>query len=181
MPTPQGIPESTSPAEGLSTSESLATSESAAARSERPSSEETQVKISIGSRYDHIDLIQIVVDDALARLGLDDDARHWVGIAIREAVANAIKHGNRQDPAKEVDVELAVAGQEAVIRVHDRGEGFEPENVADPLTAENRMRTSGRGIFYMKSFMDDIQYLPRPEGGTMVVMRKRLSAGTPSA
>lgn len=136
--------------------------------------EETQVKISIGSRYDHIDLIQIVVDDALSRLGLDDDARHWVGIAIREAVANAIKHGNRQDPSKEVDVELAVAGDQAVIRVHDRGEGFEPEKVADPLTAENRLRPNGRGIFYMKSFMDDIEYYPRPEGGTVVVMRKRL-------
>lgn len=179
MPTPQGIPESTPPAESASPrSESP---QNGSAQSERPAPEQTQVKISIGSRYDHIDLIQIVVDDALARLGLDDDARHWVGIAIREAVANAIKHGNRQDPGKEVDVELAVAGDEAVIRVHDRGEGFEPEAVADPLTVENRLRTSGRGIFYMKSFMDDIQYHPRPEGGTMVVMRKRLKTETPSA
>ena len=79
-----------------------------------------------------------MLDDVLSRLGLDEDARHWVGIAIREAVANAIKHGNRKDPSKEVDVELAVAGDQAVIRVHDRGEGFEPEKVADPLTAENR-------------------------------------------
>ncbi len=157
MPTPEAIPESASPAE------------------------QTQVKISIGSRYDHIDLIQIVVDDALARLGLDDDARHWVGIAIREAVANAIKHGNRQDPSKEVDVELAVAGDQAVIRVHDRGEGFDLDAVADPLTAENRLRPNGRGIFYMKSFMDEIQYFPRPEGGTVVVMRKRLKAGEPNA
>lgn len=174
MPTPQGIPESAAPA-GAVSADGAATGEGV-----RPP-EQTQVKISIGSRYDHIDLIQIVVDDALSRLGLDDDARHWVGIAIREAVANAIKHGNKQDPDKEVDVELAVAGDEAVIRVHDRGAGFEPESVADPLTAENRLRPNGRGIFYMKSFMDDIQYLPRPEGGTVVVMRKRLKAAAPSA
>lgn len=177
MPTPQGIPESTPPAESASPRSEVSPS----AQNERAAPEQTQVKISIGSRYDHIDLIQIVVDDALARLGLDDDARHWVGIAIREAVANAIKHGNRQDPGKEVDVELAVAGDEAVIRVHDRGEGFEPDDVADPLTDENRLRPNGRGIFYMKSFMDDIQYLPRPEGGTMVVMRKRLKGETPPA
>lgn len=169
MPTSQGIPESPAPAGAAS----------ADATAQPP--EQTQVKISIGSRYDHIDLIQIVVDDALSRLGLDDDARHWVGIAIREAVANAIKHGNKQDPDKEVDVELAVAGDEAVIRVHDRGAGFEPAEVADPLTAENRLRPNGRGIFYMKSFMDDIQYLPRPEGGTMVVMRKRLKSAAPTA
>jgi serine/threonine-protein kinase RsbW len=140
-----------------------------------PKGEQTQVKISIGSRYDHIDLIQVVVDDALARLGLDDDARHWVGIAIREAVANAIKHGNRQDPDKAVDVELAVAGDQAVIRVYDQGQGFDLQEVADPLAPENRMKTSGRGIFYMKNFMDTVLYEHRPEGGTVVTMRKTIN------
>jgi serine/threonine-protein kinase RsbW len=139
--------------------------------------EEPQVKISIGSRYDHIDLISVVVDDALSRLGLDEDSRHWVGIAIREAVANAIKHGNRQDPDKNVEVELAVAGDEAVIRVQDRGEGFSIEQVADPLAEENLLRPNGRGIFYMNNFMDEVEYAQRPDGGTVVTMRKRLVAG----
>lgn len=139
------------------------------------SHEEPQVRISIGSRYDHIDLIALVVDDALARLGLDEDARHWVGIALREAVANAIKHGNQQDPDKKVDVELSVDGEQAVIRVCDHGEGFNPEEVDDPLAPENLLKPSGRGIFYMKSFMDDIEYSPRPEGGTIVTLRKRLA------
>ncbi len=138
--------------------------------------EEPQVRISIGSRYEHIDLIQVVVDDALARLGLDDDSRHWVGIAIREAVANAIKHGNRQDPDKQVDVELAVAEDIAVIRVVDRGEGFDPGTVDDPLAPENLLRPNGRGIFYMKSFMDDIEYSAHPEGGTVVTLRKRIAS-----
>ncbi|MEM9556771.1 MAG: ATP-binding protein [Acidobacteriota bacterium] len=138
-----------------------------------PRAEQTQVRIAIKSRYDHIDLIQVVVDDALARLGLDDDPRHWVGIAVREAVANAIKHGNQQDPDKEVEVELAVAGEEAVIRVHDRGEGFDPESVPDPLAPENLLRPNGRGIFYMRRFMDEITYA-RTATGTVVTMRKRL-------
>ncbi|MCG8457166.1 MAG: ATP-binding protein [Holophagales bacterium] len=146
-----------------------------------PTVEEPQVRISIGSRYDHIDLIQVVVDDALGRLGLDDDARHWVGIAIREAVANAIKHGNQQDPDKVVEVELAIAGEHAVIRVHDHGEGFDPESVGDPLAPENLLKPNGRGIFYMRNFMDEITYLPRPEGGTVVTMRKRLSQVEPEA
>ncbi|MEM1203606.1 MAG: ATP-binding protein [Acidobacteriota bacterium] len=139
-----------------------------------PSAEEPQVRIAIGSRYDHIDLIQVVVDDALARLGLAEDARHWVGIAIREAVANAIKHGNRQDPSKNVEVELSVSGDEAVIRVHDHGEGFDPTRVADPLAPENLLKPNGRGIFYMKNFMDEIDYSLRPDGGTVVTMRKKL-------
>ncbi len=138
------------------------------------SAEEPQVRISVASRFEHIDLIQIVFDDALARFGLDDDTRHWVGIAIREAVANAIEHGNRKDPNKEVDVELAFDGSEAIIRVHDQGEGFDPEEVDNPLDPENLLKPNGRGIFYMKSFMDGIEYEPRPDGGTVVILRKRI-------
>ena len=139
--------------------------------------EEPQVRIAIGSRFEHIDLIQVVVDDALERLGLDDDSRHWVGIAIREAVANAIKHGNRQDPEKEVEVELAIVGDEAIIRVVDQGEGFDLQTVEDPLAPENLLKPNGRGIFYMNNFMDEIEYGTRPEGGTVVTLRKQI-AGT---
>ncbi len=139
-------------------------------------SEEPQVRISIGSRFEHIDLIQVVVDDALERLGLDDDSRHWVGIAIREAVANAIKHGNRQDPDKEVEVELAIVGDQAIIRVVDQGEGFDLQEVDDPLAPENLLKPNGRGIFYMNNFMDEIEYGTRPEGGTVVTLRKQIVA-----
>ncbi len=138
--------------------------------------EDPQVRISIGSRFENIDLIQIVVDDALARLGLDDDSRHWVGIAVREAVANAIKHGNRQDPDKEVEVELAIEDECAIIRIRDCGEGFNPDQVGDPLAPENLLKPTGRGIFYMKSFMDDVEYRTRPEGGTEVTLRKHIAA-----
>ena len=136
--------------------------------------EEPQVRIAIGSRFEHIDLIQVVVDDALERLGLDDDSRHWVGIAIREAVANAIKHGNQQDPEKEVEVELAIVGDQAIIRVVDQGEGFDPQQVEDPLAPENLLKPNGRGIFYMNNFMDEIEYDTRPEGGTVVTLRKQI-------
>ena len=142
------------------------------------SREDPKVRIAIGSRYDHIDLIALVVDDALARLGLDEDSRHWVGIALREAVANAIKHGNQQDPDKKVEVELSVDADQAVIRVGDYGQGFDPEAVEDPLAPENLLKPNGRGIFYMKSFMDAIEYSPRPEGGTIVTLRKRLAPKT---
>ena len=141
-------------------------------------SEEQEFSISVGSHFEYIDLIQVVVDDALGRFGLDDDSRHWVGIAIREAVVNAIKHGNRQDPDKEVEVELSIAGDEAVIRVHDSGEGFDPETVEDPLAPENLLKPNGRGIFYMKSFMDEIEYDARPGGGTVVTLRKRITRAT---
>jgi len=135
-----------------------------------------EVRITVGSRFENIELIQTVVDDAFSRLGLEDDDRHWVGIAVREAVANAIKHGNREDPDELVDVELRVEGDQAVIRIEDRGSGFDPEQVADPLAPENLLKPSGRGIFYMRRFMDEVSYRFLPGGGTVLVMRKRLAS-----
>ncbi len=142
---------------------------------------EPHVRISIGSRYENIDLIQVVVDEALMRLGLDEDARHWVGIAVREGVANAIKHGNQQDPDKQVEVELKVESEEAVIQIEDVGPGFDPEGIEDPREDQNILKPNGRGIFYMRSFMDDIQYTFRSGGGTVVTMRKRLGSSPADA
>jgi serine/threonine-protein kinase RsbW len=152
-------------------------------------SDEKSFHLAIGSRFENIELVQLVLKDSLDQLGLDDEKRHWIDVAVREAVANAIKHGNLQDPAKQVHVDLTLEsgesgkvgkgneGHEAwlVIRVQDEGSGFDPAELQDPLAPENLLKPNGRGIFYMKSFMDDIQYGMRPGGGTVVTMRKRLT------
>jgi serine/threonine-protein kinase RsbW len=143
-------------------------------------SDEKSFHLAIGSRFENIELVQLVLKDSLDQLGLDDEKRHWIDVAVREAVANAIKHGNLQDPAKQVHVDLTVEGNEGnedwlVIRVQDEGGGFDPSELEDPLAPENLLKPNGRGIFYMKSFMDDIQYGVRPGGGTVVTMRKRLT------
>ena len=106
---------------------------------------------------------------------MDEDTQHWVDLAVREALANAIKHGNPQNPDKQVHVDLAVEGDELVIRVEDEGVGFDPGQLRDPLAPENLLRPNGRGIFYMRSFMDDINYGSGPGGGTMVTLRKRVT------
>lgn len=131
--------------------------------------------LSIGSRFENIELVQKVLRDALDGLGLDEDARHWIDIAVREAVANAIKHGNAQDPGKRVLVDFSTEGGSLVIEVLDQGTGFDPEQLGDPLAPENLLKPNGRGIFYMKSFMDEIQYGPGPGGGTLVTLRKRIA------
>jgi serine/threonine-protein kinase RsbW len=95
---------------------------------------------------------------------------------VREAVANAIKHGNRLDPAKRVEVEVAIDGGFVEIRVSDEGQGFDPAAVRDPLAPENLFRTNGRGIFYMRRFMDEVSYDAAASGGTSVRMRRRIAA-----
>ena len=137
--------------------------------------EDHRFHLDLGSRFENIELVQVVLKDTLDQLGVEEDARHWIDVAVREAVANAIKHGNAQNPDKQVHIDLLLEGDELIIRIEDEGPGFDPSSVQDPLAPENILRPNGRGIFYMKSFMDDIQYGLRPEGGTVVTMRKRLA------
>jgi serine/threonine-protein kinase RsbW len=128
--------------------------------------------------FEMLDLVQVVSDHVGRDVGLDDDAVHWVGVAIRESVINAIKHGNQNDAGKHVFVEFETTMREAAaelkIRVRDQGEGFDPERVADPLAPENLLKSSGRGIFLIRSFMDDVRLQRAPEGGMEIRMTKRV-------
>ena len=139
------------------------------------------VRLQIPSLFDMVDLVQVLSDRMGNMAGFDEDAVHWIGVAVRESVINAIKHGNREDAAKPVTIEFAFKPvddpTELVVRVVDRGEGFEPQEVANPLAPENILKSSGRGIFFMRSFMDEVQLSRAPEGGMEVRMVKKLAAG----
>jgi serine/threonine-protein kinase RsbW len=136
------------------------------------------VRLEFRSAFEMIDLVQVVADHVGRLVGLDDDAVHWVGVAVRESVINAIKHGNRHDESKLVDVEFSLtpasAPTELIVLVRDQGAGFDPASLPDPLAPENLLKSSGRGIFFMRSFMDDVDLNRRPEGGMEVRMVKRL-------
>ena len=138
------------------------------------------VKLQVHSNFDMLDFVQMVSDRMAHLGGLDEDAVHWIGVAVRESVINAIKHGNREDLEKLVTVEFTFAPtvepSELIVRVLDQGAGFDPEEIADPLAPENLLKASGRGIFFMKSFMDDVTLTRGSEGGMEVRMVKKLSA-----
>jgi serine/threonine-protein kinase RsbW len=139
------------------------------------------VRLQIHSNFDMLDFVQVVSDRLGRMAGMDDDTIHWIGVAVRESVINAIKHGNREDYYKLVTVEFTftppAAPGELVVRVVDQGEGFDPEEIADPLAPENLLKSSGRGIFFMRSFMDDVTLRRASEGGMEVRMVKKLSPG----
>ncbi len=125
-----------------------------------------------------LDVVQALTDHVSRVGGLDEDATHWVGVAVRESVINAVKHGNAEDRTKRVTVEIRLEPRaepsRLVVRVADQGPGFDPDAVGDPLAPENLLRSSGRGIFFMRSFMDDITLQRVPEGGMEVRMIKKL-------
>jgi len=139
------------------------------------------VRLQIHSHFDMLDFVQVVSDRVGQLAGMDEDTVHWIGVAVRESVINAIKHGNREERTKLVTVEFTFSPtadpSELIVRVLDQGEGFEPEEVADPLAPENLLKSSGRGIFFMRSFMDDVSLRRASEGGMEVRMVKKLSSG----
>lgn len=135
---------------------------------------EETTELNLPSRIDSIDKAAIAAAAAARRHGLGDDALFGVDMAVREAVTNAVLHGNGQDETKDVEINFARGeGGGFVITVRDRGEGFNPETVPDPTSAENLMKASGRGILFMRNFMDEVTWEHHPEGGTVVRMTKR--------
>ena len=138
------------------------------------------VRLTFGSHFDMLDFVQVASDQMGRLIGFDDDSMHWVSVAVRESVINAIKHGNREIEDKRVTVEFtlspAVKPTRLMVRVVDQGEGFDPVEVGDPLAPENLLKSSGRGIFFMRNFMDDLRLQRAPEGGMEVVMVKTVGA-----
>ena len=136
------------------------------------------LRLDFPSSFEMLDLIQLVTDDMSRRVRLDEEALHSVRVAVRESVINAIKHGNHNDMRKRVHVEFSELngddGPGVAIRVRDEGAGFDPSTIADCLAPENILKCSGRGIFMIRSFMDELVLQRAPEGGMEVRMVKRV-------
>jgi serine/threonine-protein kinase RsbW len=132
------------------------------------------VRLQFGSTFRMLDLVQQMSDAVGRQTGLTDDQLYDVGVAIRETVINAIRHGNRQDVARQVSVEWRGSARDGLsILVSDEGSGFDPEAIADPLAPENLMKGSGRGLLFMRAYMDEVDISLRPGGGTVVRLHKR--------
>src|SRR6266849_8332763 len=140
-------------------------------------SEAGPIRMSLSSRFENIEMAQHLCGKLLEGWDLSEETRHWILMALREALANAIKHGNAQDLQKRVHLEMDVVDDALQLTIRDEGAGFDPADVADPLAPENRLKTSGRGIFYMKTFMDEVRFRKLDGGGMEIVLTKNLGSG----
>ena len=134
------------------------------------------VQLDIASRFEMLDVVQTVLVQCCALVGFDEEAVHYMSVAVRESVVNAIKHGNKQDESKRVHVRFTVHEKALEVEVRDEGRGFDPSVLADPLAPENLLKAYGRGIFFMRQFMDEVTHSFPPKGGTVVRMLKRVPA-----
>ena len=141
---------------------------------------ESTVRLRFNSAFEMLDMVQVVSDSVARLLNFEDDALVWMEVAVRESVINAIKHGNKHDIQKQVFVEFMTRPEidpvELVVSIRDQGEGFDPAGLPDPLAPENLLKSNGRGIFFMRSFMDDVRIEPASEGGMEVRLTKKLPA-----
>jgi serine/threonine-protein kinase RsbW len=134
--------------------------------------EEKQTKISISSKIESIDEAVVQAVDFAKSMGFTEDAIFGIDMAVREAVANAVKHGNRLDETKQVDISLNNTDKGLEINIRDFGDGFKVEDVPDPRNPENLLKADGRGILFMQNFVDTVEWHNHPEGGMIVKMIK---------
>jgi serine/threonine-protein kinase RsbW len=135
------------------------------------------VKLIIPSDIKLVDLAHAASERVAELAGLDEDQALNVGLAVREAVINAVLHGNHGDPALKVTVTLSTRPGRLRASVRDEGNGFDPSRRPDPTAEENLLRSSGRGLLLIEAFVDELDIRKVPGGGTEVVMVKRLPAG----
>ena len=131
------------------------------------------IELSIESKLEFVDMVGSVTKSMTAKLGFSEDDASWIELAVHEAVINAITHGNRNADDKQVDVKFVIEQDALTVYVRDRGEGFDPSRLPDPLDPNNLLNPNGRGIFYMRTFMDEVEYSIHPEGGSVVRLTKQ--------
>ncbi len=139
--------------------------------------EETKrIEVTLETLLDSISLAEDIGVSVASAAGFDEDDCHKIGMSVREGVINAFRYGNASQRGKKIYLTFELAPEKMVVRVLDEGKGFNLADVPDPLAEENLLKTSGRGIFLMRAFMDEFAIQRGPQGGAEVVMAKRHSA-----
>jgi serine/threonine-protein kinase RsbW len=138
---------------------------------------ETSVRLIIPSRVRLVDLVHSAAEKIAEIAGFSKDEMLNLGLAVREAVINAIKHGNGEDASKEVDILLEVTGGGVRVRIQDGGSGFNPEGMEDPTIEDNLLQTSGRGLLLIRAFVDDVRFHYKKGRGMEVTLEKVLKTG----
>lgn len=126
-----------------------------------------------------VDKIEQAAEDFAARAGFDEDSVGNIAMAVREAAVNAVLHGNAYDPEKHVTASFEASPDALTIRIGDQGPGLDPDTIPDPLAPENILRGSGRGIFLIRAFMDEVHFRQLHPGAELTLIKHRVPA--PSA
>ncbi len=120
---------------------------------------------------DSVAEVEQAVEKLALDAGLDEDESFRVVMASREAAVNAVLHGNAYDPNKQIAVSLENNGKSLIIKISDQGEGLDPDTLPDPLAPENLLRGTGRGIFLIRSFLDEVHFRQLHPGTELTLVK----------
>lgn len=135
------------------------------------------MRFSLSSTMESVGEVEAAAEKFATEAGLDEDERFRVTMAVREASVNAVLHGNEYDPAKKITASFENTGDKLVITIADEGKGLDPDTLPDPLAPENLMRGTGRGIFLIRSFMDEVHFRQLHPGTELTLVKHLPPAG----
>jgi len=137
----------------------------------------SELELVIGSRFEDLELVDLVIDFACGYLAMAEPERAYVSLAAGEATANAVRHGHQMDASKRVTIRIRLEDELLTVTVRDQGGGFDLSALPDPLDPLNLLKPAGRGIFLMRRFMHQVSFRFPPAGGTIVEMSRRVTRG----
>jgi serine/threonine-protein kinase RsbW len=136
-----------------------------------------RLEVTLETLLESVDLAENIIMHVSEAAGFGQDDMHKIGMAVREGVVNAYNYGNQQDRRKKIFLTIEFDPEKMVVRVLDEGAGFDVKEVPDCLAEENLLRTSGRGLFLMRAFMDEFTVQRGRKGGAELVLVKKLPQG----
>ena len=131
----------------------------------------TRVSYTLDSTLASVNKAEQAVAEVAAKSGFDEDECGRIAMAVREAAVNAVLHGNRYDPTKRVTVSFETIPDSLTITVRDEGPGLDPSLIPDPLAPENLLKQSGRGIFLIRAFMDEVRFRDMSPGTEITMIK----------
>jgi len=134
------------------------------------------VEATLDSTLENVEVADEIAMRMCALAGLEEEEQHKVEMAVHESMINAVRHGNKSDASKKVWLRFEIRDDRLEIHIRDEGTGFDVSQIPDPLAPENLLKVSGRGIFLIRTFMDEFR-IENPAGlGTEVILIKRLNS-----
>ncbi|MGC2160458.1 MAG: ATP-binding protein [Silvibacterium sp.] len=140
----------------------------------------SRITYTLESSLDSVNKVEQTAEQMAKKAGVDEDELFKITMAVREAAVNAVLHGNSYDPEKRITASFENTGGSLVIRIADQGKGLDPETLPDPLAPENLLRGSGRGIFLIRSFMDEVHFKQLHPGTELTLIKHLGTAQTGS-
>jgi len=138
----------------------------------------TRVSYTLESSLESVNKAEQAARDLAVKAGFDEEETDRIAMSVREATVNAVLHGNQYDPKKRVTVAFEVTPESLSVSVRDEGKGLDPGSVPDPLAPENLLKQSGRGIFLIRAFMDEVRFRSM-DPGTEITLIKRVRGTDP--